>query len=89
MYHDRGFLVDNPIDRYAIGDRTPGLRFEEDGRLILQVSHSAPREGIANWLPAPHDGFRLMLRLYGPTPECLPGRWSPPPIVAVSDAETT
>jgi hypothetical protein len=89
MYHDRGFLVDNPIDRYAIGDRTPGLRFEEDGRLILQVSHSAPREGIANWLPAPHDGFRLMLRLYGPTPNCLPGRWSPPPIVAVSDAETT
>lgn len=29
MYHDRGFLVDNPIDRFAIGDRTPGLRFEE------------------------------------------------------------
>jgi hypothetical protein len=58
-------------------------------RLILQVSPSAPREGIANWLPAPHDGFRLMLRLYGPTPDCLPGRWSPPPIVAVSDAETT
>ncbi len=87
MYHDRGFLVDNQIDRFAIGDRTPGLQFEEDGRLILHVSHSAPREGVANWLPAPAGRFRLMLRLYGPTRECREGRWSPPPIVAV-DAET-
>ena len=87
MYHDRGFLVDNPIDRFAIGDRTPGLRFEQDGRLVLQVSHSAPPEGVANWLPAPAEGFRLMLRLYGPTQECREGRWSPPPVVAVPDPE--
>ncbi len=87
MYHDRGFLVDNPIDRFAIGDRTPGLRFEQDGRLVLQVSHPAPPEGVANWLPAPAEGFRLMLRLYGPTQECREGRWSPPPVVAVPDPE--
>lgn len=87
MYHDKGLLVDNPIDRYAIGDRSPGLRYDKDGYLVIHVSHSEPKRGMSNWLPAPPGGFRLMLRLYGPTPECLDGRWSPPPVLAVPSAD--
>ena len=30
-------LVDNPIDRYSIGDRTEGLRYGPDGSLTLYV----------------------------------------------------
>jgi hypothetical protein len=87
MYHDKGFLVDNPLGRYALGDRSPGLGFEADGRLVIQVSHLEPPRGRSNWLPAPPGGFRLMLRLYGPTEECLEGRWSPPPVIPMDGPE--
>jgi hypothetical protein len=87
MYHHQGFLVDNPLGRYALGDRSPGLAFEEDGRLVIQVSHREPTHGSSNWLPAPTGGFRLMLRLYGPTEECLGGRWLPPPVIPMDHPE--
>ncbi|WKN48449.1 DUF1254 domain-containing protein [Nocardioides sp. Arc9.136] len=83
MYHAEGFLVANEIGRYAIGDRTDGLRREPDGSLVVQVSHEPPDAGVANWLPAPAGGFRLMLRLYGPTEECLAGSWRPPAVRAL------
>ncbi|MET3860442.1 hypothetical protein ABIE38_001352 [Dietzia sp. 2505] len=81
MYHAEGFLVANPLSRYAVGDRSPHVTYEPDGSLELVVSHDRPVEGVDNWLPAPEGGFRLMLRLYGPSPECLRGEWSPPPLV--------
>jgi hypothetical protein len=73
-------LVPNPIDRYAIGDRTPGLAVEPDGALAVQVQHEAPRESRVNWLPAPSGPFHLMLRLYIPRDSALDGSWAPPPI---------
>ena len=45
------FLVDNPIDRYSIGDRTPGIVFDDDGALTITISHDRP-PGTANWLPS-------------------------------------
>lgn len=78
VYHRAGLLVENPLRRYAIGDRTPGLRHEKDGSLVVQVSAQRPAEGPHNWLPAPSGPFRLMLRLYCPTdPD-----WTPPPVEA-------
>ena len=55
MYGDDLYLVDNPIGRYAIGDRTPGLRRDRDGSLTLHVQRPAPAKAAAraNWLPAP------------------------------------
>src|SRR5256885_13282975 len=54
-------LVDNPIDRHAIGDRTPGLcpDSDGDGGLTIHISHAPPasEEHRANWLPAPREGF--------------------------------
>lgn len=81
MYHAEGLLVSNPLSRYAVGDRSPHLRYDADGSLELVISHDRPAEGEDNWLPAPVGGFRLMLRLYGPSAQCLDGGWSPPPLV--------
>lgn len=68
-------LVDNPIDRYAIGDRTPGLHLEPDGGLTLWLQYLAPEspEQRANWLPTPAGGFVLCLRAYLPHPALLDG----------------
>lgn len=84
MYHAEGLLVENPARRYAIGDRTPGLRAAEDGSLTVRISTEerrppAPGPRVA-WLPAPAGRFRLMLRLYGPGTEVLDGSWAPPPV---------
>lgn len=86
MYHAEGLLVDNAIDRYAIGDRTPGLVRDAGGGLTLDVSATEPPHGSANWLPCPPGGFRLMLRVYGPRAECRDGSWSPPPVTPVDGA---
>ncbi|CAB5713046.1 Uncharacterized conserved protein [Delftia tsuruhatensis] len=75
-------LVDNPLDRYAIGDRTPGLRRDADGGLTLHIRHGAPaaEDARANWLPAPPDGFYLCLRAYVPGPGLQDGRHALPPL---------
>lgn len=61
----RLFFTDNPIKRYAIGDRTKGLRHNADGSLDITISHSPPVDQ-ANWLPAPAGPFRLTFRGYYP-----------------------
>jgi hypothetical protein len=64
----RGFFVDNPIDRYTIGDRTPGIGREADGSLVVRLQHAMPEDarGRANWLPAPEGRYLLNWRLYEP-----------------------
>jgi hypothetical protein len=78
------FFTDNPLNRYAIGDRTPGLTWNDDGSLDLWISHERPdptRE--ANWLPAPAGPFALFMRGYLPRPELLDGRYRLPAVVEV------
>lgn len=58
-------LVDNALNRYSIGDRTRGLRYDADGGLRLYFGAQAPAVS-ANWLPAPAAPFYLTLRLYMP-----------------------
>ncbi|HEX5378680.1 MAG TPA: DUF1254 domain-containing protein, partial [Phenylobacterium sp.] len=75
------FFTDNPLDRYAIGDRTPGLTFNPDGSLDIWIGHDNPgplRE--SNWLPAPAGPFALFMRAYLPKPELLDGAYRLPPI---------
>jgi hypothetical protein len=80
-YESSGFkLVENPLGRYAIGDRTPGLRFGEDGSLEIILAHSPPAAGTANWLPIPAGPFHVVARLYQPRPAALAGTWSMPPL---------
>ena len=76
------YLVANPIDRYSIGDRTPGLRRADDGSLTIVIQHDDPGgDETANWLPAPAAGFRPILRLYQPQPPAFANDYALPPIV--------
>jgi hypothetical protein len=78
---DDGPLVTNPIGRYAIGDRTPGLVTDRDGGLTIRVQHERPADANgANWLPSPDGPFHLMLRLYVPRAAALDRSWLPPPV---------
>lgn len=71
-------LVPNAIARYTIGDRTPGLAFDDDGALTLILSAGEPAGGTANWLPLPPGEALLVLRMYLPRPEALEGHYAPP-----------
>ena len=83
MYNDKMFFVDNPIRRYAIGDRD-ALWFNQDGSLDIYIQHDSPgKEKEVNWLPAPADGFDMTLRLYWPDMGVLTGAWTPPPVKRV------
>jgi hypothetical protein len=76
------FFTDNPIHRYAIGDRTEGLSWNEDGSLDVWIGHEPPGEGReANWLPAPAGPFALFMRCYLPKTDLLGGRYRLPPVV--------
>lgn len=73
-------LTENALRRYAIGDRTPGLRRGRDGSLEIVLSASRPKEGTTNWLPVPAGPFHLVTRLYLPRAEALDGRYALPPV---------
>ena len=74
-------LVANPIDRYSIGDRTPGLAYGDDGSVTIYLQTEAPAgDKRANWLPAPAGDFRPILRMYQAGPSVLDGTYPLPPI---------
>jgi hypothetical protein len=77
-------LVPNPIDRYNIGDRTPGLVYDADGALTLHLSSSEPPDGPANWMPVPATPFHLVLRMYLPRAQALDGTYAPPRIERIA-----
>ena len=70
-------LVANEIDRWSIGDRTPGLAMDDDGGLTLTLTAKNPGEG-KNWLPAPEGDFYMVLRMYGPDKSIITGEWQVP-----------
>jgi hypothetical protein len=73
--------VKNPIERYSIGDRTPGLIKAPDGSLTIYIQHESPgKESESNWLPAPNAPFYVILRAYGPKQELLTGTYQIPAI---------
>jgi hypothetical protein len=81
MYDQQRFLVSNPINRYSVGDRTPGLVRNADGSLDIYIGAAAPAGHTSNWLPAPAARFSLTLRIYLPTAQVLTRAWQPPAVV--------
>ena len=79
------YLVANPIDRYSVGDRTPGVVRDPDGALTITISHEPPADPHANWLPSPAGDFRPILRMYEPDEAVLTGTWTAPAIVRATD----
>jgi hypothetical protein len=81
------YLVDNPIARYSIGDRTSGLTYARDGSLTIYLQHDEPAdpERKANWLPTPVGDFRPMIRMYQPRESVLNGQYTLPAITAVHE----
>ncbi|WP_200935269.1 DUF1254 domain-containing protein [Leifsonia sp. Leaf336] len=82
------YLVDNPIGRYSLGDRTPGIVYDDDGGLTITMSADRPADATAaaNWLPSPRGAFRPLLRLYAPGPAVLDGSYRLSPIERVATA---
>lgn len=84
LYTHHVLLYANPLHRYAIGDRTTGLKRNADGGLTLIVSHKDPGAAKrSNWLPAPPGSFWLYLRVYGPKKSARDHMWIPPSVVRV------
>ncbi|MFG2606900.1 DUF1254 domain-containing protein [Streptomyces sp. NPDC048514] len=80
MMNDDQLFVDNPLDRYAIGDRS-GMQLNPDGSLDIYIQPDSPgSDHESNWLPAPSDSFNVFLRLYWPDEKALTGAWTPPPL---------
>ena len=74
------YLVANPIDRYSIGDRTPGLQTGPDGSLTIYLQADAPGpEKEANWL-RPGRVFRPVMRMYQPQKPVLEGTYVLPAV---------
>jgi hypothetical protein len=74
------FFFDNPIDRYAIGNRTAGLRKDADGGITIWMSRNDPgAERRSNWLPLPSDGpFAPVFRVYMPKAALIDGDYRLP-----------
>ena len=76
------FLFDNPIQRYSIGDRTPGIQRDADGGLEIVIQRTPPSGAArANWLPTPPSKpFGLVFRTYRPREPLLSGVYRLPPL---------
>src|SRR5829696_5543473 len=77
MYDDQGVLIDNPLGRVAISDRS-GAQPGPDGSVELLVGGAPPPGGEGNWLPVPAAGMpQPFLRAYSLCDQA----WDPAPIV--------
>jgi hypothetical protein len=75
------FLYANPLQRYSIGDRSKGLKYDADGGLTLYIGHASPgADKESNWLPAPAGLYSAVGRVYGPSEAAMNGSWKLPPL---------
>lgn len=75
-------LVANPINRFSIGNRTPGLKRDPDGGLTIHIQSDSPgADKESNWLPAAKSGdLFLVMRNYIPEQPIINQTWVPPGI---------
>ena len=76
-YGDDDYLIDNPINRYNVTDRSE-YKLNADGTLDVTLSANDPQDG-SYWLPTGNKGFHLFLRMYLPDLKAL-DNWTPPTI---------
>ena len=84
LYDVDGYFTDNPIKRYGIGNMAEKLEGNPDGSLTLYIQHDSPgKNKEMNWLPAPKEGFFLMMRMYQPEEKMYRGAYILPPLQEV------
>jgi hypothetical protein len=74
------FLIDNPLHRFALGDRD-ALHYNSDGSLDIWIQAEAPTnpQMKSNWLPIKANApFLLNARLYWPKEDALNLKWQMP-----------
>lgn len=76
-YGEDDYLIDNPINRYNVTDRSNFI-LNEDGSLDVILSATDLQDG-SFWLPTGDKGFHLFMRLYLPDLKRLEN-WTPPTI---------
>jgi len=77
-YGDDDFLIDNPINRYNVTDRS-SFTLNADGSLDVTLSANDPQDGTF-WFPSGNSGYHLFMRLYLPDLKALES-WTPPTII--------
>jgi len=82
MYAADYNLVANPVNRYSIGDRTPGVAKNADGGMTLYIQAASPgADKEPNWLPCPAEGtWFIILRMYQPHDEVVQATWHCPAV---------
>lgn len=82
-YTAKQTFVDNPLNRYTVGDRDK-LKLNPDGSLDIYLQHDSPgKDKESNWLPVDAGSFNIAMRMYWPKDTALNGAWTPPPIKKV------
>ncbi len=77
-------FVPNPINRFSIGDRTPGVKQNEDGSTTFYFQAESPgADKESNWLPTGTDAWFPILRLYMPHPQVVNATWECPALKRV------
>lgn len=75
------FLLPNPINRYAIRDRTKNLKYNADGSLDIYIQADSPgADKESNWLPIAKGESTTTFRVYLPKEPLLNGTYKLPPI---------
>jgi hypothetical protein len=69
------------VNRYKLGNLPKGsIVLDADGGMTMHIGNAAPKDGNANWLPAPTGEFYLVLRTYMPEGALLTQKWVPPAV---------
>lgn len=84
MYNFDSYLTSNPINRYEISNRTPGVKYGPGGSLDIYISSTPPAGHQSNWLPCPSTGQIVpIMRMYGPGKSALEGTYRYPKITEI------
>lgn len=79
-YNRQGFLIANPLNRYAIRGNDP-VQMSPGGTLDLYLQAESPgADKEANWLPTGSDQFSVYLRMYWPEQAVLDRSWQLPTV---------
>ena len=70
------------LNRFGIGNMAETLEPDADGGLTASIRHDSPgTDKAANWLPAPADGFFMVMRIYQPEERLHQGKYVFPPVM--------